>query len=115
MNSVVVVTLISILLAVAIRWIPRAKISNHLIGHAAVIKSNLILHDIAAELRQMLINMKEVPSVLDQATGSGTVPVHEQIGEGVALNADGTCSHDYLFPKHDKTLCILPQRVDVGR
>ncbi len=64
----------------------------------------------------MIRELKIYPSNLDQASAAGKVPANEQIGEGVPVNnSDGSCSHDYLFPNFDKTTCVLPQRVDVGR
>ena len=39
----------------------------------------------------------------------------EHIGEAQPINADGTCSHPYLVPNKNHTLCILPSRIDVGR
>eukprot|EP00595_Chromulina_sp_UTEXLB2642_P003331 CAMPEP_0196764640 /NCGR_PEP_ID=MMETSP1095-20130614/6544_1 /TAXON_ID=96789 ORGANISM="Chromulina nebulosa, Strain UTEXLB2642" /NCGR_SAMPLE_ID=MMETSP1095 /ASSEMBLY_ACC=CAM_ASM_000446 /LENGTH=375 /DNA_ID=CAMNT_0042120715 /DNA_START=82 /DNA_END=1209 /DNA_ORIENTATION=+ len=58
--------------------------------------------------------MKTFPSNIDQAKGQGFKPFHEDIGEGVPIEKDGTCSHHYLFPNMNKTKCILPQRIDIG-
>lgn len=60
--------------------------------------------------------MKEFPSNVDAdlKTG-GFVARHEHIGEAEPIGEGGVCNHPFLVPNLDKTLCILPQRVDIGR
>jgi len=44
------------------------------------------------------------------------VPVtREDIGEAVPIGADGTCAHPLLVPSSNRTLCVLPGRIDVAR
>jgi hypothetical protein len=40
---------------------------------------------------------------------------HEHVGEAVPLGADGKCSHPFLVPSANRTLCVLPGRVDVAQ
>ena len=40
---------------------------------------------------------------------------NEDVGEGTPLHADGTCIHPFLIPNINRTKCILPARVDVGK
>ena len=46
---------------------------------------------------------------------AGAFSVNEDIGEGVELGPDGICSNKYLIPNSNKTECILPQRIDIGK
>lgn len=41
--------------------------------------------------------------------------IHEHVGEAMPLEADGSCSNPFLMPSVNRTECILPGRVDVGR
>jgi hypothetical protein len=67
-------------------------------------------------LNGIIREMKDFPSNLDADTKTGGFTVrYEHIGEAEPINSDGTCSHPYLVPNLNRTLCILPQRVDVGR
>src|SRR5689334_16832850 len=111
MSISVVVVVILIAFAIFVNMVPRVHIPNHLSNHHAIMIDELIPEDIARELRVMLKDLTTFPSNV----AVGTKSDHEHIGEGVPINSDGTCSHDYLFPNHNKTLCILPERVDVGR
>jgi hypothetical protein len=40
---------------------------------------------------------------------------HEHIGEAQPLTAEGTCAHPFLVPSVNRTACVLPGRMDVGR
>jgi hypothetical protein len=40
---------------------------------------------------------------------------HEHVGEAVALGSDGKCAHPFLVPSANRTLCVLPGRVDVAQ
>lgn len=39
---------------------------------------------------------------------------YEHIGEAAPID-DPICDHPYMVPNHNHTLCMLPQRFDVGR
>lgn len=59
--------------------------------------------------------MKTFDSNINADLKSGFSGAREDIGEGQPVNPDGSCSHQYLIPNVNKTLCALPQRIDVGR
>lgn len=59
--------------------------------------------------------MKYFPSNMDDLRTIGFVPKHEHIGEAVPIGEDGSCAHKYLAPNINRTHCILPQRIDIGK
>ena len=93
----------------------RSTIPDHLTNHHVEFIQNLIPESIADELNAMIREMKSFPSNIaaDLQTG-GFTPKHEHIGEAVKME-NGICVHPYLVPNVNRTLCYLPQRVDVGR
>ena len=115
MAALFFVPLIVILLAFAVRLIPRASIAPHLTGHPVYEQDDLIPKDMRKRLLENVRDMKHFMSNVDTAKSSGVVATYDHIGEAIPINADGTCSHPYLFPNNDRTRCILPERVDVGR
>jgi hypothetical protein len=40
---------------------------------------------------------------------------HEHVGEALPIGADGRCSHPFLVPSANRTLCVLPGRFDVAQ
>jgi len=113
------VLILFILTALGIGIIPnlinRSYIPPHLSNHASIIKQNLVPEETAAELITLMKELGEYHSNVNQGKGQGFTPTYEEIGESVAINADGTCSHNLLFPNKNKTRCILPERVDIGK
>ena len=61
------------------------------------------------ELAKMVKGIGSFPSLTSDQTS-----LVEHVGEGVPLNADGSCPHPYLIPNIKRTLCILATRIDVG-
>jgi hypothetical protein len=96
--------------------LPRAEIPSHLLNHPAEWIPDFIPQEDFVALNQIIREMKDFPSNLDADTKTGGFKVrYEHIGEAEKINEDGTCSHPYLVPNLNRTLCILPQRVDIGR
>jgi len=108
------ITAAMVLIAVAAyRLVPaRIAIPEHLLGHGAVAMGGLIPPRTGAALLSHIKDMREFPS---NARGVGRPPVNEHIGEAVPTGADGRCKHPFLVPDTNRTQCVLPGRVDVGR
>mmetsp|Transcript_15918 Transcript_15918/g.26782 ORF Transcript_15918/g.26782 Transcript_15918/m.26782 type:complete len:447 (-) Transcript_15918:90-1430(-) len=104
-----------LLFALSLRLMPRATVPAHLSGHKVYAEDELVDAEQRQELMGIIREMKQFMSNVDQAKVIGFVPKYENLGEGVPLNAEGSCDHPYLFPNADNSICILPERIDVGR
>lgn len=109
------VLIIAILIGVGFRLIPRAKIPAHLSGHQVHAEEDLLSRDVRKKLMDNIRQMKTFESNVDTAKSTGIIPTYEHIGEAIPISADGTCAHHFLFPNADRTRCILPERVDIGK
>lgn len=96
-------------------YLPRVSIPSHLANHPVFVVNDLIPLDTSRELLHLIKNFTDFTSNVDQSKAQGFKPLYEHIGEAQPINADGSCSHRFLFPNSDKTLCITPQRVDIGK
>ena len=103
-----------VLLAIALRYVPRATFPDHLSGHQVYVEDELINKDTRKKLLNHMREMKTFMSNVDQAKATGFVPTYEHVGEAVPA-VNGTCAHNYLFFNHDRSQCILADRVDVGK
>lgn len=97
----------------------RSVIPSHLLGHRVEYINELISEEAATELNALIRTMGFFPSNIaaDLKTGGFSV-THEHIGEATPTERDGqqrVCTHPFLVPNANRTLCTLPQRVDVGR
>eukprot|EP01094_Clydonella_sp_ATCC50884_P011068 TRINITY_DN2086_c0_g1_i1.p1 TRINITY_DN2086_c0_g1~~TRINITY_DN2086_c0_g1_i1.p1 ORF type:complete len:431 (-),score=189.18 TRINITY_DN2086_c0_g1_i1:129-1421(-) len=92
---------------------PRVSLPDHLLHHPAVYVPDLISPEVGAELRRLAKEMKEFPTNSNDLKFYKTR--HEHVGEAQPLGADGKCDHPFLVPNVNKTECILPGRIDVGR
>lgn len=110
------VAIISFLIYYYLYTLPRAQIPSHLLNHPAEWIPNFIPQEDFDALNEIIREMKDYPSNLDADLKTGGFTVrYEHIGEAEPINPDGTCSHPYLVPNLNRTICILPQRVDIGR
>lgn len=90
----------------------KAKIPvKHLQGHPVHYQEAFIPAAIADEL---MAHMKTVDFPTNAADLSFYKTRHEHIGEAQPA-VNGTCAHPFLIPSQDRTLCVLPGRVDVAR
>ena len=103
------------IVALGLRLIPRAVVPPHLADHQVYALDDLIPKDMRVQLQDTIRSMGIFGSNVDTSRATGFVPIHEHIGEAIPINPDGSCSHDFLFPNPNRTLCILPERVDVGK
>lgn len=112
---IVISVIIAIIIGIVLKYpFSRVNIPTHLCNHPAVVVDNLIDETNAKELLALFKTMKTFPSNVDQAKGQGFVPYHEDAGEGMDIEEDGSCKHPFLVPNLNRTKCILPQRVDIG-
>lgn len=111
-----VVVILAVVSRTLLFLLPRISIPPHLANHNLVIEPKLISDGAARDILSMMEQMAEFPSNIaaDLKTG-GFKALHEHIGEGLPPASDGSCPHSLLVPNQDKTLCILPQRIDVGK
>ena len=79
----------------------------------AFFQEELLSRSSASALFSLLKRMKEFPTNLNDVQFYKTT--HEHIGEAVPLTRNGTCTDPFLVPNSDRTLCVLPGRIDVGR
>lgn len=91
----------------------RAHLPNHLLHHKVIYVPELLSSDAASELTTLLKSMAEFPTNVNDLKFYQTL--HEHIGEAQPIGEKGVCEHPYLVPSSNKTHCILPGRVDVGR
>jgi len=107
--------ILAILSGLGVYYMPRSAIPAHLLDHTVVFRENLVSDLVARKLLEHMKDIAVFPSNIAADLKTGVkVTTNEEIGESQMLNADGTCSHIYLTPNVNKTLCVLPQRVDVG-
>jgi hypothetical protein len=114
-NVLLVIAIVAALGAIYLQLLPRTYIPPHLLGNTAFKEDNLISPELVKELVTLMKSFKTFPNNVDQSKGQGFKPVHEHIGEAEPIQPDGTCKNSLLFPNSDKTLCIFPQRIDIGK
>lgn len=84
-----------------------------MLNSKVIYERDLLSEDVAAELRNLTKHMKTFPTNLSDLKFYKTT--HEHIGEATALEADGSCANSFLMASINKTECVLPGRVDVGK
>lgn len=95
---------------------PRSAIPTHLRNHPVSVIKGLIPPETGHNLRSAIKTLGEDEEGFpDVAKGVGKTPWNEHIGEATPLSPDGTCSHPFLVPNANRTQCVLPGRIDVGR
>lgn len=114
-NTIAIIFLIFAYVYVHLDKLPRSGVPSHLSNHPVFSIENLISDDLSVDLMDIIFSMSNYSSNVDQSKGQGFIPKYEHIGEAQPINSDGSCSHKFLFPNSDKTKCILPQRVDIGK
>jgi hypothetical protein len=105
-----------VILGIYFASISRSKIPEHCLGHKVYVKDDLIPSETVTELLSLIKEFRDFPNNIDQNKVTGMIPVHEDIGEGIPIGEDGkTCKHPLLFPNTNRTKCILPGRLDIGK
>jgi hypothetical protein len=76
---------------------------------------DFIPKDVSARLTALIRDMGSFDSNVNADLKSGFVGAREDIGEAQPLRPDGTCEHPFLIPNVNRTMCCLPQRIDIVR
>ncbi len=109
---------------IMLRNIKRSEIPEHLLHHPVEYHRNLITPENAKSLNQLVRDMAVYPSNLNADTITGGWNVrHPHIGEAVPSrritdsngNVTFKCDHEFMIPTADKSMCVLPQRIDIGK
>lgn len=90
------------------------RLPKHLLGHAVVYDPELLTREQGAALLALIKRLRDFP-VVSNAEGGFYNLTHEHIGEAQPIEKGGRCAHPYLVPSVDRTMCVLPGRIDVGR
>ena len=103
---------------------PRFSVPAHLLGHPAVHLERMIDPVLG---RELLDFVRREGKLGDGSNGGYPTNIadlefynttHEHVGEARPVergNGGVICAHPFLVPSRDKTQCILPGRVDIGR
>jgi hypothetical protein len=109
------------IVVILLSWLwkyPRFAIPAHLLHHRVAHERDFITAALGKDLLQEVKSIGSSEgyfSNIDADTKTAYAGAREDIGEGMSINANGSCNHQYLYPNPTRTRCILPQRVDVGR
>jgi hypothetical protein len=113
-KNVFIISLLLLSLLLGLRMQRRVNLPQHLLGHKSLELPNFVRADVAAELMALIKEMRDFPTNANDLKFYDTV--HEHIGEAVPISEHGRCDmHPYFVPNSNRTMCILPGRVDVGR
>lgn len=93
----------------------RIVVPEHLANHKLFVEPKLISPTLRLELMEIVKEMKEFYNNVDQTKAQGFTPTHAHIGEAEPLVAGEKCSNTLLYPNANKTLCLFPDRVDIGK
>jgi len=111
----VTAVLLSAVVAAVLASRHRGEIPAHLSNHPVRVVPNLIPNETSVDLMALMKEFGEFASNVDQSKAQGFKPKYEDIGASQEITPDGRCSHKFLFPNAEKTKCVLPQRVDIGK
>ena len=95
-------------------FMPRTEIPEHMIGFPVVYELDFITPEVGKEMNDLIKKFGADPGITSRAKGHYTVD-HDHIGEGLPKIPGEVCAHPFLVPDKTETLCILPQRIDIGR
>jgi hypothetical protein len=84
----------------------------HLLGHPLLYEPGLVPPEVADALLERAKALRDFPTNVNDLSFYKTR--HEHIGEAIP-SVNGSCAHPFLTPSIDRTLCVLPGRIDVGR
>lgn len=99
--------------AIVLQMPPRTNIPPQLLGHPLVFRENLISEASSAQLRKIIHELREFPTLAADLKYYKTRLEH--IGEAEPIGEDGKCAHKLLVPNSDRTECVLAGRIDVAR
>ena len=88
-------------------------IPAHMLGNPVAFQTDILAVETAASLRQSMKEFGNFPTNLNDLKFYQTK--HEHIGEARPIGPDGACDHPFLVPSSNRSLCVLPGRIDIGR
>ena len=88
------------------------RLPAHMLG-PAVYEEGLLSVAQAATLRSLVKQIKDYPTNTNDLSFYKTR--HEHIGEAQPIEAGGACADPFLVPNGNRTLCVLPGRIDIAR
>ena len=96
-----------------LREVTRLKLPKHMCGHPVIFEENFLREDVARSLRDLTKEMKTFPTNVNDLKFYKTE--HEHIGEATEITTNGTCDHPFLVPSIERSKCVLPGRIDIGK
>ena len=105
---------ISLLVAVVaivafLAFSPRSALPPHMLGHPVIDRPNFFTEKMANDLLEFTRSVKTIPS--STRDSDFTKPSREDIGEAMPM----PCTNPFLLPNRNRTQCVFPGRIDVGR
>ena len=92
---------------------PRVNLPPHMLGHPPIYVDEMLTPEIQDALWDEFKGMKTFP--MNTRDTQFYTTEHEHIGEAEEIGADKTCDNPYLVPNVNRSACILPGRIDIGR
>ena len=112
-KAYVSVVLVALVASAAVMFgLPREDLPVHMLGHECTHTPNLITEAQGDELMRVAKDIGEFQTNTRSAVVKSVT--YEHIGEAQPLGPDG-CPHPLLVPNLNRTHCIFPGRVDVGK
>lgn len=114
-GAALIAALISVACAVLPSVLPPRVLAlpGHMLGHA-YFEPDLLTAAQATRLSELMKEMKVFPS--NVADTSFYKTVREDIGEAQPVDPSmNACADPFLVPNGNRTLCVLPGRIDIGR
>lgn len=111
--------ILPILTTVSIYFIfimPRVNIPSHMLNNPVVDKQNFFSKSDINELLKLTRQLRTIPASTRDV--DFTKPIREHIGEATPIIKEGStfkCSDPFLIPNRNKTECIFPGRIDIGK
>ena len=96
-----------------LREVTRLKLPKHMCGHPVIFEENFLREDVARSLRDLTKEMKTFPTNVNDLKFYKTE--HEHIGEATEITTNGTCDHPFLVPSIERSKCVIPGRIDIGK
>ena len=110
----ILVAMVAICVAVVIVVPTRVDIPPHLINHPIIDLENFLSEQTVDDLLQLTRDFGTITTAAREYDSYKVL--RDNIGEAVPFNTtSNSCPHAFLMPNGDKSMCVFPGRVDVGR
>ena len=112
-SSWIAVIAIAVMTIYGIRYATRLRLPDHMTAHPVIFQENFLSPQVAKSLRDLSKKMRTFPTNVNDLKFYTTK--HEHIGEAREISSNGTCDHPFLVPSVNRTHCVLPGRIDIGK